>query len=140
VSARDAAATEAKVASAGGTEASAGPVGDALPSEVAAPAAQAGPPPGVDACLHLDPDTRRDTSLRLKSARGHLDGIVRMLDDPSVYCVDVLKQIKAVQGALARASDVVLRSHVRDHVATASERGDTEAIVGELMDALKYRT
>ncbi|NBC96905.1 MAG: metal-sensing transcriptional repressor [Deinococcus-Thermus bacterium] len=90
--------------------------------------------------MHLDPDTRRDTSLRLKSARGHLDGIVRMLDDPSVYCVDVLKQIKAVQGALARASDVVLRSHVRDHVATASERGDTEAIVGELMDALKYRT
>lgn len=138
MSARDATA-EAKAASAGGTEAPAGPAGDALPPEVAAPAAQAGPPAGVDACLHLDPDTRRDTSLRLKSARGHLDGIVRMLDDPSVYCVDVLKQIKAVQGALARASDVVLRSHVRDHVATASERGDTEAIVSELMDALKYR-
>jgi DNA-binding FrmR family transcriptional regulator len=139
VSARDATA-EAKVASAAGTDAPAGPSADALPPEVSAPSAQPGPPPGVDACLHLDPDTRRDTSLRLKSARGHLDGIVRMLDDPSVYCVDVLKQIKAVQGALARASDVVLRSHVRDHVATASERGDTEAIVGELMDALKYRT
>lgn len=91
-------------------------------------------------CLHLDPATRRDAILRLKGARGHLDGIVRMLDDPGVYCVDVLKQIKAVQGALSRANSMVLRAHVRDHVATASERGDTEAVVDELMEALKYRT
>lgn len=91
-------------------------------------------------CLHLDPDTRRDAALRLKSARGHVDGIVRMLEDPDVYCVDVLKQVKAVQGALARVNDAVLRAHVRDHVSTASERGDTDAVVAELMDALKYRS
>ena len=90
--------------------------------------------------LHLDPATREDVQLRLKSARGHLDGILRMLADPDVYCVDILKQVKAVQGALARGSDAVLRSHIRDHVATASQRGDTEHIVTELMEALKYRT
>ncbi|MDZ7799472.1 MAG: metal-sensitive transcriptional regulator [Trueperaceae bacterium] len=101
--------------------------------------AREGSAPGVADCLHLDPDTRRDASLRLKSARGHLDGIVRMLEDPEVYCVDVLKQIKAVQGALTRANGTVLRAHVRDHVATASTRGDTDAIVDELMEALKYR-
>lgn len=107
----------------------------------ASPVASPEPAAGVHPtdCLHLDDATRRDASLRLKSARGHLDGIVRMLDDPGVYCVDVLKQIKAVQGALSRANAGVLRAHVRDHVATASERGDTEAIVDELMEALKYR-
>lgn len=63
-----------------------------------------------------------------------------MLDDPDVYCVDVLKQVKAVQGALSKVSDKVLRSHIRDHVATAAQRGDTEHIVEELMEALKYQS
>lgn len=90
-------------------------------------------------CLHLDPATRVDASRRLKSVRGHVEGVLRMLDDPDVYCVDVLKQVSAVQGALRKVSEGVLRAHVRDHVATAAQRGDTEHIVGELMEALKYR-
>jgi DNA-binding FrmR family transcriptional regulator len=90
-------------------------------------------------CLHLDPKTREDALLRLKSVRGHLEGVLRMLEDESVYCVDVLKQVKAIQGALGKVSEKVLRSHIHDHVVTASERGDTEAIVDELMEALKYQ-
>lgn len=105
-----------------------------------APEAASGPAEGVHDCLHLDDATRQDAILRLKTARGHLDGIVRMLEDPSVYCVDVLKQVKAVQGGLSGVTGSVLRAHVRDHVATASQRGDTEAVVDELMNALKYRT
>ena len=62
-----------------------------------------------------------------------------MLDDPDVYCVDILKQIKAVQGALSKINEGVLRSHIRDHVTTAAQRGDTEHVVDELMEALKYR-
>ena len=90
-------------------------------------------------CLHLDPDVRAAAALRLKSVRGHVEGVLRMLEHPDVYCVDVLKQLSAVQGALRKVSDQVLRAHVRDHVATAGQRGDTEKIVGELMEALKYR-
>lgn len=103
-------------------------------------AAVAAPSTAPTDCLHLDPEIRRDAALRLKSVRGHVDGIVRMLEEPDAYCVDVLKQVKAVQGALARVNDAVLRAHVRDHVATASERGDVDAIVDELMEALRYRT
>lgn len=90
-------------------------------------------------CLRLDDEVREDAALRLKSAKGHLEGVVRMLEDPEVYCVDVLKQVKAVQGALSKVNHSVLRSHIRDHVATAAQRGDTEEIVDELMEALKYR-
>lgn len=90
-------------------------------------------------CLHLDPETRLDASRRLKSAKGHLEGILRMLEDPDVYCVDVLKQVSAVQGALSKVSDRVLRAHIRDHVTTAAQRGDAEHIVTELMEALKYK-
>lgn len=98
------------------------------------------PAPGRRArCLHLDADARRDAGRRLDSVRGHVEGILRMLDDEGVYCVEVLKQIKAVQGALDKVGALVLDAHLRDHVATAAGRGDAEAIVAELMEVLKYR-
>lgn len=89
--------------------------------------------------MHLDPEVRETALRRMKSVRGHLEGIVRMLGDESVYCVDVLKQIKAVEGALDRIGDMVLRSHLKHHVATAQDRGDTDHMVAELMEVLKYR-
>ncbi len=89
--------------------------------------------------LRLDPRTREEARRRLLSIRGHVEGILRMLESEDVYCVDVLKQIKAVQGALDKVGELVLRSHLKIHVATAHERGDVEAIVDELMEVLKYR-
>jgi DNA-binding FrmR family transcriptional regulator len=89
--------------------------------------------------MHLDPQVRETALKRMKTVRGHLEGIVRMLEDESIYCVDVLKQIKAVEGALDRIGDMVLQSHLKHHVVTAQARGDTDHIVGELMEVLKYR-
>ncbi len=89
--------------------------------------------------LRLDPKTRDDTRRRLLSIKGHVEGILRMLEDETVYCVDALKQIKAVNGALDKVGSLVLRSHLRDHVVTAQQRGDVDEIVEELMEVLKYR-
>lgn len=89
--------------------------------------------------LHLDPQAREDARRRLLSIKGHVDGILRMLEDETVYCVDALKQIKAVNGALDKVGGIVLRSHLQDHVVTAHKRGDTDQIVEELMEVLKYR-
>jgi DNA-binding FrmR family transcriptional regulator len=89
--------------------------------------------------LHLDSGTREDTRRRLLTIKGHVEGILKMLQDEQVYCVDVLKQIKAVNGALDKVGGLVLKSHLHDHVVTAHERGDTDKIVDELMEVLKYR-
>ncbi len=89
--------------------------------------------------LQLDTQTREDARRRLLSIRGHVEGILRMLEDEEVYCVDALKQIKAVNGALDKVGGLILRSHLRDHVVTAHQRGDTDEIVDELMEVLKYR-
>lgn len=89
--------------------------------------------------LRLDPDARENTRRRMLTIKGHVEGILRMLQDEQVYCVDVLKQIKAVNGALDKVGAVVLRSHLKDHVVTAHKRGDTDQIVEELMEVLKYR-
>ena len=82
---------------------------------------------------------RKVVTRRLVIAKGHLESILRALEKHDAYCVDVLRQIKAVQGALENAGRITLEGHLRAHVATAAERGDTEMIVGELMDALRYR-
>jgi DNA-binding FrmR family transcriptional regulator len=84
-------------------------------------------------------DTRKVVTRRLAIAKGHLESILEALQKDDVYCVDVMRQISAVQGALQKAGQITLESHLRAHVATAAERGDTETIVDELMDALRYR-
>ncbi|OGA72190.1 MAG: hypothetical protein A3G81_32595 [Betaproteobacteria bacterium RIFCSPLOWO2_12_FULL_65_14] len=84
-------------------------------------------------------DTRNVVTRRLAIAKGHLESILHSLQKHDAYCVDVLRQIKAVQGALEKAGQITLESHLRAHVATAADRGDTETIVEELMDALRYR-
>jgi len=89
--------------------------------------------------LRLDETTRQEARRRLLSIRGHVDGVMRMLDDESVYCVDALKQIKAINGALEKVGAMVLQSHLKDHVVTAQQRGDADQIVKELMEVLKYR-
>ena len=93
----------------------------------------------TDHGLHLDQGARENARRRLLSIRGHVEGILRMLEDDSIYCVDILKQIKAVNGALDKVGDLVLKSHLKDHVVTAHERGDVGDIVEELMEVLKYR-
>ena len=88
--------------------------------------------------LCMPEDARKRARRRLAIARGHVESIARMLDDPQVSCVDVLRQIKAVQGALSGAGEVVLRGHLEAHVATVHVPGDAVGIVEELMEVFKY--
>ncbi|MDP9388479.1 MAG: metal-sensitive transcriptional regulator [Actinomycetota bacterium] len=74
---------------------------------------------------------------RLKTARGHLDAVIRMVEDDA-YCPEVMKQLSAVQGSLERASRIVLRNHLETCVAAAMVAGRTGEIVDELMEALRY--
>jgi len=92
-----------------------------------------------DGRLCLDASARTEAVRRLRSIRGHVEGVLRMLEDESVYCVDVLRQIKAVDGAMKKVGNIVLRSHLHDHVVTAAVRGDAGETIDELMEILKYR-
>jgi CsoR family transcriptional regulator, copper-sensing transcriptional repressor len=74
---------------------------------------------------------------RLKTVRGHLDGIIRMLEGDA-YCVDVMKQISAVQSALERTNRVMLHNHLETCFSEAVLRGRGEAAIDELVTALKF--
>jgi DNA-binding FrmR family transcriptional regulator len=84
-------------------------------------------------------ETREAAAKRLLTAKGHLEGVLRMLGKEDAYCVDVMRQIKAVMGGLEKANEVVLEGHLHNHVATAQARGDGKELIKELMDVLKYR-
>ena len=55
---------------------------------------------------------------RLKTIEGHVRGIQRMVEDDA-YCVDILKQTKAIQRALDKFSAIVLERHLAGCVTTA---------------------
>lgn len=74
---------------------------------------------------------------RLKTSRGHLDAIIRMVEEDS-YCIDVMKQLSAVQGSLEQAGRVVLRNHLETCVAEAMRDGRGDEVVDELMEALRF--
>ncbi|MEO7427456.1 MAG: metal-sensitive transcriptional regulator [Fibrobacteria bacterium] len=92
-----------------------------------------------DKHLCMPKENREAAAKRLLTAKGHLEGVLRMLEKEDAYCVDVMRQIKAVTGGLDKANDVVLEGHLRNHVATAQARGDENELIKELMDVLKYR-
>ena len=52
-----------------------------------------------------------DINRRLKTVEGHIRGIQRMLDEDA-YCIDVIRQIQAVQSALNKVSGLILENHL----------------------------
>ena len=66
-----------------------------------------------------------DTLRRLKSIEGHVRGIERMVEEDA-YCIDVIRQIQAVQAALGKVSDLILDNHLNSCLITAVRGDDPE--------------
>lgn len=77
--------------------------------------------------------------VRLKTIEGHLKGISRMVENGD-YCIDVIRQIQAVQSALNKVSSVILDDHLNSCVITAirgedvSERERVLHEIGEIFE------
>lgn len=79
----------------------------------------------------MSAELRADVQLRLRKARGQVEGVARMVDD-NRYCVDVLTQIQAAQKALDGVAQIVLRNYLERCVTDAIEARDP-LIYDELM-------
>lgn len=62
---------------------------------------------------------------RLKSVEGHVRGIERMVEEEA-YCIDVIRQVQAVQAALNKLGIAILNDHLHSCVITAV-RGENPA-------------
>lgn len=58
--------------------------------------------------MHHD---HREDIRRLKTVEGHIRGILRMLEEDQ-YCIDIIRQIQAVQAALNKINTRILDQHL----------------------------
>jgi CsoR family transcriptional regulator, copper-sensing transcriptional repressor len=83
-----------------------------------------------------------DVLKRLKIVEGHLKGVVRMVEEDA-YCIDVIRQIQAVEAALNKVSSQILENHLNSCVTTAI-RGDDlaerERVLKEITDVFDTAT
>ena len=59
-----------------------------------------------------------NTLRRLKTIEGHLRGVIRMVEE-DVYCIDVIRQIQAIDAALNKVSTQILGNHLNSCVIDA---------------------
>jgi DNA-binding FrmR family transcriptional regulator len=84
----------------------------------------------------LNDETKAKARGRLRRIEGQVQGLQRMLD-ADAYCVDILLQISAVQGALEQVQKLLLGRHIESCVADAlrsGSRADRQQKVEELLD------
>ncbi len=66
--------------------------------------------------------TQKKTIRRLQIIEGHVRAVQRMVENDE-YCIDVIRQISAVQSALSKVSQVILEEHL-SHCVTEAVRGN----------------
>ncbi len=84
----------------------------------------------------IDDETKGKAQGRLRRIEGQVQGLQRMIA-ADAYCVDILLQISAVQGALEQVQKLLLGRHIESCVADAlrsGSRGERQRKVDELLD------
>lgn len=79
---------------------------------------------------------------RLKTVEGHLRGITRMVENDA-YCIDVIRQIQAVEAALNKISSIILEDHLNSCVITAIQGEDAserERVLTEIKEVFETAT
>ena len=79
-------------------------------------------------------DTKK-ISRMLKTARGQLDGILKMVEEDR-YCVDISQQVMATEALLNRVNREILAAHLRGCVQQAVTMEDRGEKVEELISTL----
>jgi DNA-binding FrmR family transcriptional regulator len=79
---------------------------------------------------------------RLKNIEGHVRGIERMLEEDA-YCIDVIRQIQAVQSALSKVSTQILEGHLTSCLITAvrdEDPDERERVLKEISEVFDTAT
>ena len=83
-----------------------------------------------------------DVLKRLKIVAGHLNGVIRMVEQDA-YCIDVMRQIQAVESALNKISGQILEGHLNSCVITAVQGEDPaerERVLKEVLEVYEAAT
>jgi len=74
----------------------------------------------------------------LKTSRGQITGIIKMVEEDR-YCVDISKQILAVQAQLRKTNLKIIDQHIKHCVKEAFAKGNGDEKVEEIIELIdKY--
>jgi CsoR family transcriptional regulator, copper-sensing transcriptional repressor len=88
------------------------------------------------------PMENENTLRRLKTVEGHLRGVIRMVEEDA-YCIDVIRQIQAVEAALNKVSARILEDHLNSCVITAiqgNDKKERERVLKEITEVFEMST
>jgi DNA-binding FrmR family transcriptional regulator len=68
--------------------------------------------------------SHEDNLVALRRIEGQIRGVQRMLENRK-YCIDILNQICAISGALAKVEEKILEKHF-EHCVTEAVKGSSE--------------
>ena len=86
--------------------------------------------------LHHHPKVKNDVLKRVAYILGHLQGVNKMIKEDK-YCIDIVKQIQAVQSALNKVTEIVLEDHLNTCVSHAIKKGKGHQLIKEVMETIK---
>lgn len=72
----------------------------------------------------------------LKTAKGQIEGIIKMLEDER-YCVDISNQIFAAQSLLKKANILILKQHINHCVKEAIKEDAGDEKIDEIISLLE---
>ena len=84
----------------------------------------------------INEETKARVLGRLRRIEGQVQGLQRMVDSEA-YCVDILMQVAAVQGALEQVEKLLLGRHIESCVTDAmrsGSRSERQQKIDELLD------
>lgn len=80
-------------------------------------------------------DERKKALQSLKTSKGQIEGIIKMIEDGR-YCMDISNQIIAAQSLLKKANILILKQHLNHCVKDAFINNTGEEKVDEIIDLL----
>lgn len=80
-------------------------------------------------------DEKKQALQALKTARGQIDGIIKMIEDGR-YCIDISNQIFASSAMLKRANLLILKQHMNHCVLEAAQQGNGGEKIDEVIGIL----
>ncbi len=83
------------------------------------------------------PEEKQEALNRIRTVIGHSKGIESMIEEER-YCIDILKQIAAVQSSLSKLANLLTKDHMRVCLSEAIKEGEGEGKIEELVEVLKY--
>lgn len=97
----------------------------------------------TDCIWKLEVSMENEATLRrLKTVEGHLRGVIRMVEEDA-YCIDIIRQIQAVEAALNKVSSKILEDHLNSCVITAiqgNDKKERERVLKEITEVFEMST